>query len=90
MLKPYGIRPRGLRIDDRTPKKYRAADFADAWTRYLDAPASEVSARDPQHDPNPQHEIARKQRDVADVADVAANTNIGETGGQATLTWGAG
>jgi len=35
LLKPYGVRPRDLRVDDRALKGYRAADLTDVWTRYL-------------------------------------------------------
>ena len=33
-LGPYGIRPRGVRIGNATPRGYRLADFTDAWRRY--------------------------------------------------------
>lgn len=65
LLKPYGIRPRTVRLGERTPKGYRAKDFHDAWTRYA---ADPVSGSEAQHDHDPQHEIAHKHRDVADVA----------------------
>lgn len=35
LLKPYGIRPRDLRIGDKALKGYRLEDFADAFGRYL-------------------------------------------------------
>ncbi len=35
LLKPYGIHPTTIRIDDTTLKGYRKADFEDAWNRYL-------------------------------------------------------
>ncbi len=36
MLKPYGIKPKQLRLDPETTMKgYQAADFEDAWNRYL-------------------------------------------------------
>jgi len=35
LFRPYGIRPRDLRIDDKALKGYRAEDFVDAWRRYL-------------------------------------------------------
>jgi Protein of unknown function (DUF3631)/RepB DNA-primase N-terminal domain len=34
-LRPYGIRPRTLRIGSATPRGYIRVDFEDAWTRYL-------------------------------------------------------
>ena len=43
LLKPFDIRPHGLRLEDGiTPKGYYIRDFADAWSRYL--PASATSA----------------------------------------------
>jgi hypothetical protein len=35
MLKPYGIRPRTVRIGEETAKGYHAADLADIFARYL-------------------------------------------------------
>jgi hypothetical protein len=35
-LKPYGIRPRSIRVEDgSTPKGYHREQFEDAWRRYL-------------------------------------------------------
>jgi len=34
-LKPFGIKPRVVRLGDRTPRGYHLADFADAFRRYL-------------------------------------------------------
>lgn len=44
LLVPFGVKSRTIRIDDATPKGYVAADFVDAFSRYL---ASE-SATPPQ------------------------------------------
>ena len=33
-LNPYGIKSRGIRLGDQTPKGYRREDFIDAWSRY--------------------------------------------------------
>jgi hypothetical protein len=35
LLKPYEIRPKSIRINDKTLKGYTRADFQDAWNRYL-------------------------------------------------------
>ncbi len=35
LLKPFGIKPKGLRIGGRTPRGYERAQFSDAWRRYL-------------------------------------------------------
>ena len=43
LLKPFDIRPHGVRLDDgTTPKGYYTQDFVDAWSRYL--PESATSA----------------------------------------------
>ena len=34
-LKSFDVHPHSIRIGDKTPKGYEAADFGDAWTRYL-------------------------------------------------------
>jgi hypothetical protein len=34
-LKPYGIKPKAVRIMDKTPRGYSADQFSDAWSRYL-------------------------------------------------------
>jgi hypothetical protein len=34
MLEPFGIRPKVLRIGDKTPRGYDRSQFADAWERY--------------------------------------------------------
>ncbi len=35
LLRPFDIRPRGIRVGPTTPKGYRLADFEDAFSRYL-------------------------------------------------------
>jgi putative DNA primase/helicase len=35
LLQPFGVAPQVLRIGKRTPRGYRLADFADAFSRYL-------------------------------------------------------
>jgi hypothetical protein len=42
-LRPYGIKPKVLRIGDATPRGYARVDFHDAWLRYL-GPAHRRSA----------------------------------------------
>ncbi len=34
-LRPYGIKPKVIRIGNATPRGYERADFLDAWARYL-------------------------------------------------------
>jgi Protein of unknown function (DUF3631) len=35
LLKPFGITPRGIRVDEQTPKGYLRESFDDAFARYL-------------------------------------------------------
>jgi hypothetical protein len=65
-LKGYGIKPRVVRIVERTPRGYAAEDFHDAWTRYL--PALEEPDRNKRNKCN---NFDNKNNFVADVADVA-------------------
>jgi hypothetical protein len=34
-LRPYGVRPKVIRVGAKTPRGYERADLDDAWTRYL-------------------------------------------------------
>jgi len=36
LLRPYGIKPRTIRVGTATPRGYRQAELADAWARYTD------------------------------------------------------
>ncbi|MEM7481069.1 MAG: DUF3631 domain-containing protein [Acidobacteriota bacterium] len=47
LLKPFGVRPRKIRIGQETRQGYRAADFADAFARYL--PGSSEPHTEPEH-----------------------------------------
>jgi Protein of unknown function (DUF3631) len=71
LLKPFGIRPRTIRLDDgTTPKGYHRSDFADAWERYL--PSREKPPQSPQA---PQaNKIKPSQR-----SESATTTQRGET-----------
>jgi len=35
LLKPFGVKPKGIRIGAGTPRGYRLADLSDAFSRYL-------------------------------------------------------
>ena len=61
-LKPYAIAPHAVRIGGSTPKGYDAADFADAWRRYL---ATTFSDRE-------RHKRNRRNASTSDVASVAS------------------
>jgi hypothetical protein len=34
LLKPYGVKPKVLRVGEKTPRGYERGSFEDAWTRY--------------------------------------------------------
>lgn len=59
LLKPYGISSRDIRVGERALKDYRAADFADAWVRYL--PAAGEHRQAPEPVPGP---VIRDIRDI--------------------------
>ena len=44
LLRPYGIRPRDVRVDDKALKGYRQVDFRDAFRRYLSPQSKGASA----------------------------------------------
>ena len=44
LLRRYGVKPKMLRLGAQTLRGYEAADFADAWSRYLDTPCIPPSA----------------------------------------------
>lgn len=48
MLKPFGIKPQTIRLDDSTPRGYHRSDFADAWARYLPSPEKAQQAQQAQ------------------------------------------
>jgi hypothetical protein len=81
-LKPYGIKSRGIRLGDQTPKGYRRQDFVDAWSRYtpgfnataqhsgieLESSDDELFVTSSVADSNPP-ESRQFELEVADVAD---------------------
>ena len=86
LLKPYGIRPRSIRIGPQTPKGYLCEDFSDAWGRYT----PDLSATTQQPDPKLETTVLGHDKggrvadteplqtglfklDVADVADSTPN-----------------
>ena len=53
-LAKYGVTPKVIRLDGKTPRGYRREDLHDVWARYLPpAPSPSEEAQHPQH---PQHE----------------------------------
>lgn len=70
LLKPYGITPGSVRLEDgSTPKGYRREDFQDAWERLLPAPTPGKSATSATS-ATPQSQSQASVADVADVADI--------------------
>ena len=45
LLKRYRIKPKGVRIGDKTPRGYRREWFSDAWERYLPATPATTQAQ---------------------------------------------
>src|SRR5439155_11530607 len=43
LLKPFGISPRTIRVDEKTPKGYLRESFGDAFARYLTRVASRTA-----------------------------------------------
>lgn len=81
-LKAYGIKSRGIRVGDQTPKGYRREDFVDAWSRYVPGftattQHSVFELESPVKEPVKKHRVADTEvtdsvitdLDVADVAD---------------------
>jgi hypothetical protein len=83
-LRPYGIKPKVLRIEGATPRGYAREDFHDAWLRYLGPPhcRSATSATNETDNPwsTPSLRLTSEPR-VADVADVALPQGGGPTNG---------
>ena len=73
LLRPYGVRPRTVRLDDdTTPKGYLRGQFLDAWDRWLPPLDNPPQAPHPPQGTEAATEKPHGQADVADVADVAA------------------
>ena len=86
LLKPYGIRPQTVRIDDRTPKGYRREDFEDAWKRYIpviSGPLSATSATPRSAQAQKENKFIRNIRrgptpDVADCSQAQLRLNVAD------------
>jgi hypothetical protein len=70
LLRPYGISPGNVRVDENVARGYKREDFFDAWERFLPPRPSATSATSATS-------LSHSQADVADVADVA-DTREGE------------
>jgi hypothetical protein len=77
-LGAYKIKPKSIRVGDKTPRGYAREDCEDAWSRYLrPSPERPPQAQQPQQATDPPHTSPRKHGDVADVADVAPSADVG-------------
>ena len=65
MLRPFKIKPRTVRIDDETAKGYHAAQFEDAFARYLGPSTAVTSVTSVTNQPQSQAVVT----DVTDVTD---------------------
>jgi hypothetical protein len=74
LLAPYGIKPKTVRVNGRTPKGYDASQFADAFARYLSDPENLPQRRNDLPEPNDSMAV-----DVADAENVAATQVSEET-----------
>jgi hypothetical protein len=63
-LKGFHVRSKTVRLGERTTRGYDAADFADAWRRYVDPPSI------PAHNAHNAHNIDNENNNVRDVFDV--------------------
>ena len=90
LLKPFGVRPKVVRLGDATPRGYDAADFADAWQRYIPPEvATPATPATPATSALP--ELNLDSESVAPVALVAANTGCKHRPpGEADALWAMG
>ena len=72
LLKPYGIKPTKVRIDDKPFQGYYAADLHDAWIRYLPSLCPEKAEQSEQSEQSEQNNVTRISTvpDVPDVPDM--------------------
>jgi putative DNA primase/helicase len=79
LLAPYGIKPKTVRINGRTPKGYDKSQFADAFARYLS---------DPENLPQRRNDLQESSNGEAgcdaDAENVAATPTTEETQGPVT------
>jgi hypothetical protein len=47
LLKPFGIRPKVIRAEEKTPRGYRRDQLTDAWNRYCAAPDKRATPKSP-------------------------------------------
>lgn len=83
LLKPYGIRPRTIRIGDHTEKGYLRESFSEPWTRWL------PTCTEPSQQSQPSQgngTVTEKPHDQANVTDVTAVTDKSTSNGTVTAS----
>lgn len=75
-LRAYEVKSVTIRVGDKTPKGYRAADLHDAWTRYVPDSRNSATSATPQH---PQVSEPTGVADDGHVADTSATPDVAAT-----------
>jgi hypothetical protein len=75
LLRPYGIKPKVVRVGAETPRGYDRDQLAEAWERY-DASHTQTPPPQAQQAQQTQHPSPHGNGDVADVADVADTQGV--------------
>jgi hypothetical protein len=76
MLRPFKIRPKQVRIGDRTAKGYHRDQFGDAFARHLPEGKQGKQGK---------HPAPGRERDVSDVSDVSLSPTPAREGDEETL-----
>jgi hypothetical protein len=83
LLKPYGIRPRTIRIGDHTEKGYLKESLVEAWERWL---PTRIEPSHRSHRSQDSRSVTQILHQQANVTDVTAVTDISGTNGTVTAT----
>lgn len=83
LLKPYGIRPRTIRVGDRTEKGYMRESFSEPWERWLPTP---IDRSHRSHPSQSAEGVTQKRLGQALVTDVTAVTDKSKDNGAVTAT----
>ena len=78
LLRPYGLKPRTIRVGDHTAKGYRRDGLQDAWARYLPTPIQPSHPSHPSHHKTSVTENPHSRANVTDVTAVTANAGVRE------------
>jgi putative DNA primase/helicase len=74
LLKPFGVKPRVLRVGDRTPRGYERAEFSDVWARYLAPPAAPEAEEGSPFPPETEHNTQHPSSDATIAQSATATT----------------